>query len=101
MIPIPAFIRALKSGEELTNAATWKNRQALVTALTALLLAGAEIARAYGVAIPFADDQITALTGAGVVLVFNVWATFSTSSRVGIPSKRVDEGLQWPDLSRK
>ena len=49
MIPIPAFIRALKSGEELANAATWKNRQALVTAITALLLAAAEIARACGV----------------------------------------------------
>jgi len=46
MIPIPAFIRALKSGEEFANAATWKNRQALVTAITALLLAAAEIARA-------------------------------------------------------
>lgn len=48
MIPIPAFIRALKSGEEFANAATWKNRQALVTTITALLLAAAEIARACG-----------------------------------------------------
>jgi len=98
MIPVPAFLRALKSGEELTNADTWKNRTALVTALTALLLSGSEIARAYGVAVPFADDQITALTGAVVVLAFNIWATFATSKRVGIPQKQAVKGLQWPEI---
>ena len=97
MIPIPAFIRALKSGVELTNSATWKNRQALVTTITALLLAAAEIARACGVDVPFADGQITALTGAVVVLVFNAWATFATSRRVGT---RQRTGLQWPEIGR-
>ena len=97
MIPIPAFIRALKSGEEFANAATWKNRQALVTAITALLLAAAEIARACGVDVPFADGQITELTGAVVVLVFNVWSTFATSRRVGT---RQRTGLQWPDIGK-
>ena len=98
MIPIPAFISALKSGEELANSATWKNRQALVTAITALLLAAAEIARACGVDVPFADGQITAMTGAVVVLVFNVWATFSTSRRVGTRPRR--QGLLWPDIGK-
>lgn len=98
MIPVPVFIRALKSGEEIANPATWKNRQALVTAITALGIASVEIARAYGVVIPFADDQITALTGAVVVLVFNVWATFATSKRVGIPKKQAGKGLQWPEI---
>lgn len=97
----PAFLRALRSGEELTNAATWKNRQALVTALSALLLAGAEIARACGVAIPFADDQMAAVTGAAAVLIFNLWATFATSRRVGLPARQAGEDLQWPDLGRE
>lgn len=97
MIPIPAFMRAIKSGEELANSATWKNRQALVTTITALLLAGAEIARACGVDVPFADDQITAITGAVIVLVFNVWATFATSRRVGTRPQR---GLDWPDIGK-
>lgn len=97
----PAFLRALRSGEELTNAATWKNRQVLVTALSALLLAVAEIARACGVAIPFADDQVAAVTGAVVVLIFNLWATFATSRRVGLPEKRAGAVLQWPDLGQE
>lgn len=86
VLVMPAFLRALKSGEELANAATWKNRQNLVNAVAALALAGAEIARAYGYPVPFADDQITAVAGVVVVLLFNLWATFATSRRVGVPS---------------
>lgn len=97
MIPVPTFIRALKAGEELANAATWKNRQALVTTITALLMAAAEIARACGVAVPFTDGQITAMTGAVIVLVFNVWATYATSKRVG---SRPQRGLDWPDIGK-
>lgn len=81
---MPAFLRAIKSGEELANASTWKNRQSLVNAVSALALAGVEIARAYGYQVPFADDQITAFSGVLVVLLFNIWATFATSKRVGM-----------------
>lgn len=83
---MPAFLRAMKSGEELANAATWKNRQSLVNAVSALVLAGAEIARAYGYPVPFADDQIATTVGVLVVLMFNVWATLTTSRRVGLPA---------------
>lgn len=86
ILVMPAFLRALKSGEELANAATWKNRQSLVNAVSALVLAGAEIARGYGYPVPFADDQLTAVAGVGVVLLFNLWATFATSKRVGLPA---------------
>lgn len=82
---MPAFLRAMKSGEELANAATWKNRQSLVNAVSALVLAGAEIARAYGYPVPFADDQLTAVVGVVVVLLFNLWATLATSKRIGLP----------------
>lgn len=83
---IPDFLKALKAGEELTNAVTWKNRQALINALVALLVPAAAIARAYGHPIPLSDDQIVQLVGLLVVLVFNVWATFATTARTGLPS---------------
>ncbi len=86
VLVMPAFLRALKSGEELANAATWKNRQSLVNAVSALVLAGAEIARGYGYPVPFADDQLTAVAGVIVVLLFNAWAALATSKRVGLPS---------------
>jgi hypothetical protein len=83
---MPDFLKAMKAGEELTNAVTWKNRQALINALVALLVPAAAIARAYGYPIPLSDDQIVQLVGLLVVLVFNVWATFATSARAGLPS---------------
>ncbi len=48
MFALPDFLKALKAGEELTNAVTWKNRQALINTLVALLVPAAAIARAYG-----------------------------------------------------
>lgn len=86
MFALPDFLKALKAGEELTNAVTWKNRQALINTLVALLVPAAAIARAYGYPVPLSDDQIVQLVGLLVVLVFNVWATFSTTARIGLPS---------------
>jgi hypothetical protein len=83
---MPDFLKAMKAGEELTNAVTWKNRQALINALVALLVPAAAIARAYGYPIPLSDDQIVQLVGLVVVLMFNVWATFATTARAGLPS---------------
>ena len=97
MIPVPAFIRALKAGEEIANAATWKNRSALVGAATILLVSLLEIAKACGVNVPFAEDQFPVVVGAGVALLFNLWATFATSRRVGT---RQRTGLQWPNIGK-
>ena len=97
MIPVPAFIRALKAGEEIANAATWKNRSALVGAATVLLVSLLEIAKACGVNVPFAEDQFPVVVGAGVALLFNLWTTFATSRRVGT---RKRTGLQWPEIGR-
>ena len=98
MIPVPAFIRALKAGEEIANAATWKNRSALVGAATVLLVSLLEIAKACGVNVPFAEDQFPVVVGAGVALLFNLWTTFATSRRVGTRPQRT--GLQWPEIGR-
>ena len=98
MIPVPAFIRALKAGEEIANAATWKNRSALVGAATILLVSLLEIAKACDANVPFAEDQFPVVVGAGVALLFNLWATFSTSRRVGTRPKR--QGLLWPDIGK-
>ena len=98
MIPVPAFIRVLKAGEEIANAATWKNRSALVGAATGLLVSLLEIAKACGVNVPFAEDQFPVVVGAGVALLFNLWATFATSRRVGTRPQR--QGLQWPNIGK-
>jgi len=98
MIPVPAFIRALKAGEEIANAATWKNRSALVGAATILLVSLLEIAKACGVNVPFAEDQFPIVISSGVALLFNLWASYATSPRVGTRPMR--QGLLWPDIGK-
>ncbi len=83
---LPDFLRALKAGEELVNAAKVKNIQGVSSALAALLIACAVIARDYGYVLPITDAQLGELAVIGTTLVFNAWATFATSARVGLPS---------------
>jgi muramidase (phage lysozyme) len=81
---MPSFLSALKSGEELVNAAKVKNIQGVSSALAALLIAGAAIARAYGYVLPITDEQLGQIAVLGSTLLLNAWATFATSKRVGI-----------------
>lgn len=83
---LPSFLRALQAGEELVNATTWKDRQALVNALTVLVISGVAIAKAYGYTVPFSDDRLTVTVAVVVGGLFNVWATLATSKRVGVPA---------------
>ena len=90
LFALPDFLRVIKAGEEVINPETWKNRQSLANALAVLLVSAAAIARSYGYAIPLSDDQIVQFVGLLTLLVFNIWATFATSRRVGLPSKSGD-----------
>ena len=84
MMVMPSFLSALKSGEELVNAAKVKNIQGVVSALGGLVIYIAMIARAYGYQIPITDDQLQQFVVLGSSLLLNAWATFATSKRVGI-----------------
>ncbi len=84
ILVMPDFLKALKAGEELTNATTWKDIQKLVNALVALAIPCLAIARAKGYVIPLSDDMAAQLIGFVVVSLFNLWATASTSKRVGL-----------------
>lgn len=100
MIPVPEFLRALKAGEEIANAVRWKNRSALVGAVSLLLVSTLEIAKVCGVDLPFAEDQIPVVVGAGVAIAFNLWATFATSKRVGTKPRQKGARLQWPEIGK-
>jgi len=104
MLVMPSFLRAMKSGEELVNAARVKNIQGVSSALAALLIAGAAIARAYGYVLPITDEQFGQLAVLGTTLLLNAWATFSTSKRVGVgvpaPASSNDPGTPEPAAER-
>ena len=94
---LPTALRVLSAGEELTNAATWKNRAALASALTVVVLGIAEVARMKGYALPFTNDQLATGVGTIVVLLFNIWTTYATSRRVGLSSGTASVGTAASD----
>lgn len=84
---LKALFAVLKKGEAVTNPATWKNRQIAVNAVTLLLVAVAEAVKSFGVDLGVTEVQIESAVYGGAsifALVFNVWATFATSDKVGI-----------------
>lgn len=87
MPPLIDLFRVLRAGEELANAETWKRRQVLVNALTALLSSGLAVAASYGHTLNIDQDGVSAIAGAvaAVVGVFNAWATVATTGRIGLP----------------
>lgn len=91
---ISELIRALKAGEELKNAETWKNLQATAGACTALAGAAVMVLGWVGIHLQVTAEQYSAIVGgiAGVLGVFNGYATLATSRRVGLPSGGGDSG---------
>lgn len=84
-----ALIEVLYQGKSLSNPEKWKRTQALITSLGAIvgsikLLLPPELQAQFGdEAINHIVDAI-AIIGIGVV---NVYGTYSTSNKVGIPVK--------------
>lgn len=89
MIPtktLPVWIEALQKDKELPNAEVWKNRQALINALSALVVSVVQLLKLAGVEIPFTDDQLLTTSSIVFLLIFNVWAVLATTKRIGISS---------------
>ena len=86
---------AMRAGKEIINADTWKKRQALTATIYTLLVSGVGAASLLGYSIPiFIDTQslqtIASLLGMVGFGVFQLWATFATSKRIGLPSSDSD-----------
>lgn len=80
-------IRALRAGNELRNAAAWKNRQNTINALMGIIGIAVAVAQAYGIDLHVGDDVAAGLAG-GIWAAVNLYLTTATSARVGVPSDR-------------
>lgn len=89
---ITELIKALQAGQELKNAATWKNTQSITGAITAILGFVSLVLPYVGVKVEISSDQIIAIAGgvAAVVGVFNSYTTIATSAKVGLPPRSLD-----------
>ena len=85
--------RALKAGEELGNAESWKNRQATASAVAAVLGLVVVLLPKIGLKIDISGGDIATIAGgiAVVLGMLNSYLTTATSKRVGLPSKHETE----------
>jgi len=74
------WIKALRAGERLTHAATWKNVQVATNALVALITV---IVSYFDLQGQITDETMLAVAG-GIVAVVNIYFTNATSRKVGV-----------------
>lgn len=89
LIRLSAIVDLLRKGEELSNKEAWKTGQITVTAIAGLAVAVANVASAYGRALP-ADitPDVVNMVAAAVVSAVNIVLTILTSKTVGVlPAK--------------
>ncbi len=90
---IADLFRVVRAGQELANAETWKKRQALANALVALLVPLAAIGAQAGYLPPLGQSDLELVAGGVAALVlglFNLWATYATTRRIGLPPRPAD-----------
>tara|TARA_R110000868_G_scaffold41060_1_gene140748 strand:+ start:279 stop:587 length:309 start_codon:yes stop_codon:yes gene_type:complete len=89
---------ALKAGYALRDSEVWKNRQAAINAIAAVLSAAMAIAQGLGYGFAVSNETMLAVAGGiwAIVGVFNSWATVATSAKVGLS---VDSSADSPPSS--
>jgi uncharacterized membrane protein len=83
------FFDLFRKGAAVSEPALWKNRSALVMALTALILTGCRVAKGFGYDLPITETDAATLATA-IAVVVGLFSTYATSPTVGIlPAKPV------------
>jgi hypothetical protein len=84
MKTIFALLNVFRRGSAVADPAVWKNRSALVMALSALIVALAQAAKGLGHDIGIDNDTASAIAG-GIAAIAGLFNNFATSDKVGIP----------------
>jgi len=82
------IFKALRKGYVLTNAATWKNAQALITAVIGLLVVANE-AGLIPASLTGSTETLGTAIGTILFAVYNIYAILATSDKVGIGEHKV------------
>lgn len=83
MSKILDFFDLFRKGAAVSEPALWKNRSALVLALTALILTGCRVAKGFGYDIAVTETDAATLATA-IAVVVGLFSTFATSDKVGV-----------------
>lgn len=95
MQKITALWALFRQGQSVADPALWKTRQITATVLAGVLVALVNAAAAFGVDIPLDLDTANAIA-AGVIGVFNVVYTVTTTDKVGLPPKPETDSSPMP-----
>jgi len=80
------FWTALKSGETLTDPASWKNKQNLINSLVAVIGVLVWLLSKFGLSLDISGDDLAAIAGGVAVVMgaFNNYLTTATTKKIGI-----------------
>lgn len=81
-----SLLDLFRKGTTVADPALWKNRSALVMALSAFIVTAAQVAKGYGYDFGIDHDTASAIAG-GIAAVAGLFSTFATSDKVGLPAK--------------
>jgi hypothetical protein len=79
-----ALLNLFRKGSAVADPALWKNRSALVIALSALIVAVAQVAKGFGHDFGIDNDTASAIAG-GIAAIAGLFNNFATSDKVGVP----------------
>ena len=77
------FLDLFRKGAAVSEPALWKNRSALVLALTALILTGCRVAGGFGYVLPITETDAASIATA-IAVVVGLFSTYTTSDKVGV-----------------
>ncbi|MBI3150097.1 MAG: hypothetical protein HYZ17_16455 [Betaproteobacteria bacterium] len=86
-----ALLDLFRKGSMVADPALWKNRAALVLALSGVILAAAAVAKGYGYDFPVDEDSAMAIAG-GIAAVVGLLGNYATSDKVGLPGLTAKPG---------
>jgi len=94
-------IRALRAGQELASAETWKKVQVWTNSAIVLIGSLVSLSAAVGHPIPITADQISTLVTGLAVLVgmYNTYTTVATTKRLGVRPAAVGDNTGVPDAT--
>lgn len=88
LMKLVALANLFRKGEAVANKEAWKNGQVTATVLGGAVMAGVEVAKAFGHDIPGVDENVVTAVAGAVVAGVNFVLTYATSDKVGIlPAK--------------
>lgn len=93
MNKLSALLLLFRKGHAVSNPEAWKKRQIEATVLGGVIVAIVQVLHAFGYELPVTAEDAT-IIAAGLISIVNIVLTYSTTDKIGLPSKANNPELQ-------